>query len=69
MRSCQIDGTVYGRGCNNIIPAPLGPTQILPLENQVLAKGYLLFSLFPWNDFDYAGELDKSNSKRGLQVR
>ena len=24
--------------------------------------------LFPWRSFDYAGELDKSNTDRGLQV-
>lgn len=44
------------------------PTQILPLEDQTLAKGHLLFSLFPWHDFDYAGELEHSNASRGLQV-
>eukprot|EP00752_Nemacystus_decipiens_P007665 g6853.t1 len=44
-------------------------TPILPLEEQTLAKGHILFSLFPWHDFDYAGELDKSNASRGLQVQ
>ena len=43
-------------------------TQILPLEDQTLVKGHLLFSLFPWHDFDYAGELEKSNASRSLQV-
>lgn len=42
--------------------------QVLPLEDQTLAKGHLLFSISPWHDFDYAGELDKSNASRSLQV-
>lgn len=42
--------------------------QVLPLEDQTLAKGHLLFSIFPWHDFDYAGELGKSNASRSLQV-
>lgn len=42
--------------------------QILPLEDQTLVKGHLLFSLNPWHDFDYAGELDKSRANRSLQV-
>lgn len=44
------------------------PTQILPLEDQALARGRLLCSLFPWHDFDFAGELEDSNARRGLQV-
>ncbi|CAM9640751.1 unnamed protein product, partial [Ectocarpus sp. 12 AP-2014] len=43
--------------------------EVLPLEDQTLVKGHLLFSLNPWHDFDYAGELDKSRANRSLQVQ
>lgn len=42
--------------------------QVLPLVYQDLVRGHLLLSLLPWHALDCAGELDKSNANRGLQV-
>ncbi|CAM9193761.1 unnamed protein product [Scytosiphon promiscuus] len=70
LRSTRQDmDTMAAHGESLELPLQRKAPTLLPMEDQTLAKGHLLFSLLPWHDFDYARELEDSNAKRGLQVQ